>query len=433
VVGDSQQPNPVKEGEFKPLQPVQDTKKVTVRGRVLMPNGEVAESINWSFDGFPPLGWKISNGGGREVSGVFDTEVPSNASYIVAVFDKRNRYAAPLQTITVGDTSPEGELVFQFEEGVPLTAKFVDEKTGEPLPGLRIWLAQKADVPKSREQVTFEKTSDEKGLFQAHVMPGEYVVAIDHTFTNPAAIRKGVHARKIVVEKGKPVSMEFKIPAPFIGKVLNVDGTPAKDRIVFVLPNNMMTGTSTFTNTDQNGQFLYIYRPVDVTVDVLAQDGDGQYFAWFGKELADAKEHTFQLIDGVEVTGRLLDAKTKEPLDGQLYWHWKKNPKNPKQQQFMPNSHDTDASGRFSLRVNPTVLNDLFIVYGRQSTHGGGPYEPRIDIALLTPEQLQGKQSIDLGDVLVDSDKATQTSLLRQTIDLFSNLRFISQKFLHVL
>ncbi|MCL2744910.1 MAG: hypothetical protein FWE67_13780, partial [Planctomycetaceae bacterium] len=61
----SPQPNPVKEGTFTPLQPVQDKKKVKIRGRVLMPNGEVAEGVNWMFAGYGTSdNWKISNGAG---------------------------------------------------------------------------------------------------------------------------------------------------------------------------------------------------------------------------------------------------------------------------------------------------------------------------------------------------------------------------------
>jgi len=404
-------PNPAKEGTFEPVRPVQDEKMVNVRARVLTPNGEVADGINCQFVGYPN-GWTISTGGGREVSGELNADVPSNASYVVAVFDKRNRYAAPMQTITVGDEPPEGELVFQFEKGVPLTATFVDEETGAPIPGLRIFLMQKANVPKGEPRIFFEKTSDEKGLFQAHVMPGEYVLSVDPLFTNPTAIQKGVHARKFVAKEGEPVSLEFRIPGLFVGKVLNVDGTPAKNRIVFVLPDQREMGadhqTSTFTSTDQDGLFRRILKPVNVSVNVLAMGGAGQYFAWFGEELAETKEYTFQLVAGVEVKGRLLNAQTNEPLDGQLFWCWKANANDPKQKQFMPDSHQTNGSGRFNIRLNPTVLNELFVVYGRQSAHGGGPYEPRIDMTTLGPEQLKGKDVIDLGDLLLDSGRATK-------------------------
>ena len=399
-------PNPVQEGTFTPLPPVQDRQLVNVRGRVLTPSGEVADGINWFFVGFP-AGWSVGTGGGQEVSGEFNADVPSNSSYVVAVFDKRNRYAAPLQRITVGSESPEGELVFQFEEGVPLTAAFIDQETGEPIPGLRISLMQRADVPRGDAQVMFQKTSDENGLFQAHVMPGEYVVSVDHLFINPEAIRQGVHARRVVVEADKPVSLEFRIPRPFVGKVLNVDGTPARDRIVFVLPN-VMGGAqvSTFTSTDQEGIFRRIQQPIGVAVNVRAKDGEGQYFAWFGNELADVREHTFQLVEGTEVTGRLLDANTNEPLGGQLFFSWKKNPNDPVQRDFMPDMHTTDASGHFRIQLNPAILYDLFVVHGRQSRHGGGPYEPRIDMATLGPEQLKGNETVALGDILIDSGRA---------------------------
>ena len=385
-------------------EPVQDQQKVNIRARVLTPTGEVADGINWQFTGYP-RGWQITNGGGREVPGEFNADVPGNASYVVAVFDKRNRYAAPMQTITVGDTSPEGELVFQFEEGVPLTATFVDEETGEPIPGLQISLVQKADVP-GEAQTWFSKTSDEKGLFQAHVMPGEYILAIDLSFTNLITIQKGIHARKFVVKEKEPVSLKFPIPAPFVGKVLNVDGTPARDRVVFVIPTDMAQGVvgeqaSTFTRTDQDGLFRRIQQPVNVSVSVLEGQGGGQYFAWFANELADVKGHTFQLVKETTVMGRLLDAKTNEPLAEQLFFFRKQNPGDPKQEEFLPGMRKTDASGRFGVRLNPTVLNDVFIVYGRQSMHGGGPFEPRIDIALLGPDELADKESVDLGDILI--------------------------------
>ena len=397
-----------------PVQPVQDVKMVNVRGRVLTPTGEVAEGINWMFAGYPE-GWAISNGGGREVSGEFNADVPGNASYVVAVFDKRNRYAAPMQTITVGDASPEEELVFQFEEGVPLTATFVDEETGKPIPGLQIGLVQKADVP-GEAQTWFAKTSDEEGLFQAHVMPGEYILSVDLSYTNLITVQKGIHARKFVVKEKEPVSLKFPIPAPFVGKVLNVDGTPAKDRIVFVLPQDIAQGVvsgqaSTFTRTDQDGLFRRIQQPVNVTVSVLEDPGGEQYFAWFGNELADAKEHTFQLVAGTEVTGRLVDAKTNEPLADHLFFFRKRNPNEPNQEEFLPGMRKTDASGRFSVRLNSTVLNDMFVVYGRQSMHGGGPYEPRLDIALLGPEQLAGKESVDLGDILIGEPATVSPSL----------------------
>ena len=393
-------PNPVREGNFEPARPVQDAKKVNVRCLALLPNGEIAKGISWQFSSVPQ-DWTIGSGGFREVSGKFNTDVPANMPYVVAVFDKQNRYAAPMQTITVGDESPEGELVFQFEEGVPLTAAFVDEDTGTPIPGLRISLMQRAEVAKEGTKIWFDKTSNEEGLFQAHVMPGEYVVSVDILFNNPEAVRKGVYARKFAVEAGKPVSLEFRIPSPFLGKVLDIDGTPAKNRTVFLLPNDMRDGGATFTSTDQDGLFRCTQKLVNVTVNVLGRGGEGQYFAWFGNELAAAKEHTFQLVEGTELTGRLFDAKTKEPLATFLVLEGV-NPNDPTQKELLPNSQKTDASGRFSLRLNPTVLNDLFIVYGRQSAHGGGPYEPRIDIVVLSPEQLKGKEVIDLGDIYVE-------------------------------
>ncbi len=403
-------PNVVKEAKFEPVRPVQDRKKVKVKFRVLTPSGEVADGINFQLSGYRSENWTIIGGGGEERFGEFEIEVPADESFVAAVFDKRNRYAAPMQTLTVGNEPPEGEIVFRFEEGVPFTAEFVDEKTGEPIPGLRIHLMQRADVPDGFAQIRFEKMSDEKGLFQAHLLPGEYVVSVDSLYNSPEAVAKGIYARKIVAELGKIVTEKFAIPAPFVGKILSVDGLPARNRSVAILPierGGDERPVTTITTTDEDGFFRRIGSVVDVMVRVRDDyRNTDQYLAWFADELKDANEHTFRLVRGTEVTGRLLDAKTKEPLGNRLFFRQCKNPSNAAQQDYLPDPKPTDKNGRFTIRLNPTVLNELFVVYGRNSRHGGGPYFPRIDLATLGPEQLKDKDGVDLGDILVDPDKA---------------------------
>ena len=384
------------------VEPVQDDTLVKINLRVILPEGESTSGIHTTMVGLGKSGWN-SQSNYINLDGTFSNEMPQNGSYLVGVFDTKNRFAAPLRVITVGGESPTETLEFPMEPGIEFSAKFLDQATSEPIPGLEICLAQLKGDARDRKAVSFDKPSDENGLFQARLLPGQYVVSVNHRWHRPDDIRKGVYAREFTVKGDeKSITHEFQIPSPFVGKVVLPDGTPARNRSVIIL-DPRMTKPGIFTETDSNGIFRSVEPLVNVTVEIPSYHPlqAGQYFAWFGNELAQVKEREFQLVASSTVKGRLLDARTGEPLSGQLFFYWQINPADSRQKAFMPRDQKTDANGEFAISLNPTLKYELFIVYGRTSDHGGGPYDPRIELGVIEP-----KGDLDLGDLVVDSEKA---------------------------
>ena len=414
------QPSPAAEPESEPKTrepvpkgvtptPVKDLPKIDTNCRVILPEGASTQGFttkaNGVHDSGPGSGW-THGGGGVESDGTFDFDFLPDTTYMVGVFDTKNRFVAPLKRIKTGKEPSTEVYEFTFEEGTQLTAKFLDKESGEPIPGLRIVLGQKWSKKAMDRMVDFDQPSDSQGLFETKLLPGEYVIAVDHRISDAAAIRAGVYAKKFTIEKGKPVSLEFRIPTPFVGKVVNSDGSPVDaGRFVMVNPNSFTNGSFTHTKTDENGVFRCTESPTDCTINVMGYGGQEQYFAWHGNEFKSLKEAEFKLVAPTEISGRLLDAKTKEPLKDRLFFYWKRNPEKPTQFAFMPDNARTDGEGRFTIFLNPTLKYDMFLVHGRNDSYGGGPYTPRIDLAELDP-----KSDTDLGDLLVDSSQAKERS-----------------------
>ncbi len=389
----------------KPIEPVRDTKVVKIKGRVILPDGESTEGLALRLSGLGQSGW-TSGGGGVEPDGAFTLSAPENTACAISVHDRKNRFAVPYKIVVVGKESPKETIYFQMKKAIQLTAKFVDETTGEPIPGLRITLAQKIEKTRAKDrdkEVDFDMQSDQQGSFQTQILPGKYTISIDHRAIYPGELEKGRYARSFTVKPDETsVEMEFKIPTPFVGKVVSPQGNPVRNRRVAIMSSDRsnLLKPSVFTETNFNGIFRSVVPPVDVTVEVYERGGD-QFYAWFGNELAGAKEHTFQLVESTIAQGRLVDAKTKEPLASRLFYYWEKNPADPKQHSFMPSFATTKADGTFSIELNPTLSYDLFTVYGRDSYAPASTYWPRIDLASIEP-----KEDMDLGDLVVDSEKA---------------------------
>jgi len=178
--------------------------------------------------------------------------------------------------------------------------------------------------------------------------------------------------------------------------------TPAAGRSVHIISNDLNVRSvddikpSTFTRTDSEGIFRSTQPPTGVTVDIQGSRTE-QYFAWHGNELAQAKEYEFQMVKSSIVKGRLLDGETKEPLANQLYFYWRYHPDDPGKKAFMPQQQYTNANGEFTMPLHPKLKYEIFIVANRQSNHGGGPYTPKIEIAVIEPSD----GDMDLGDLLV--------------------------------
>lgn len=386
-----------KKEDSESIKPVEDVQWVKVIGKVIAPNDEPLDGIELKAIGLKPEG-QCSGGGQCKKDGTFEMRVFPNAYYFIGVFDSKNRFTAPLYEIPIAKETPKEPIEIKLEEGTPLELKFCEEDTGKPIPGLSINLAQNVTATKDRTlkgHLTFDRQTDKDGLFQARVMPGDYIYSIDFRWYDKEAMDKGLYARNIVVEKGKPLSLEFRIPKPFVGTVLYSDGTPAANCSIFSPGGKLFV-----TKTDKFGRFPAVEPPTNQTIRISSQKSE-QYFAWLKDELANTKEYTFHLVKPVTVTGRLLDAASQEPIPDRMLCYWKKNPNDPTMKVFLPGDSKTDKEGRFTIKLIPTLKYDLFLVWGRDESYGGGPYYPRIDLLELEP-----KTDMDLGDLIVDPSKA---------------------------
>ncbi len=377
--------------------PVEDVKWVEVKGIVVAPNEEPLQDVELMAIGLTEEG-QCTNGGQCKKDGTFTMKLFPNAHYIIGVVDEKNRFTAPYYEIPIGTEKPQNDITIMLEKGTPLEVKFVDKETGKPIPGLRINLDRKVKATGNfalQGSIMFNKMTDAEGRFLANVLPGEYTYSVDYLLHDPEAVNEGIYARKITVEKDKPFSLEVRIPPPFIGKVIRVDGTPADNCSVY------SPGKRLFVYITGKDGLFRAAKPMENATIRIGGPNDEQYFSWVKDELVPLKEFTFQLVKPVKVTGRLLDAETKEPLVGRMICNWKKNPNDPRLKEYLPDTKITDKEGKFTLKLIPSLKYDLFVVHGRNEQYGGGPYYPRINLT-----ELQPTADMDLGDLLVDPKKA---------------------------
>ncbi len=172
-------------------------------------------------------------------------------------YDPSNRWAAkPLSRPADWDWQSKAEIRIDTEPGEMIGGLVLDEATGKPIAGMPVLLIQKVEpeddqAPPARvNTLHWRLVTDSQGRFAACMVPGDFRIAL-------GGAERGRWTRDVRLESGKPVDVELRIPAPFVGKVLTAAGRPAVEADVTI---HRLSETITM-KTDARGEFRLFRAP----------------------------------------------------------------------------------------------------------------------------------------------------------------------------
>ncbi|MGL6196741.1 MAG: M56 family metallopeptidase [Thermoguttaceae bacterium] len=392
----------------------ENNKLEKVSGIVLDPDGNPLGDVLVLFAGRTKEGGGFSHSYPTNVNGRFPFLMPLEMPIMLGIYDKQGRFAASPRVISRENLSDNEEIIINMEVGTPLELRYFDEKTNKPIPGLMISIDQKYDIPNPIQDIplAFNLTTDDNGKIKANLVPGKYAYRICNRFYNPDDAKKGLYDKEFTIEKDKLVSFEVGIPKPFTGKVVLSDGSPAGNCSAYTYLVNSFWSF----RTNQNGLFSSVEPPKDCNLK-FEQENESCVI-WIKDELASLEEYTFQMVKKVPVSGRLIDSKTKKPLANQILLFTGKNPANPEQKMIIPYTIQTQKNGTFTVLLNPTMKYDMSAVISKTERDGGRTMYPRVELdeIELTPDT-----PLNLGDLVVDLDKAIQNPNDKYNVTLISN------------
>ena len=399
-----------------------DPKMLQIKGKAFLPDGAPANGMSLLISGRS----KDSQSGGTggcavDSEGNFARSIFANAEYMISIFDPKGKWAAPSQFFTVKeDDEYAEEIVFHLEEGIRIVGKVVDETTGEPIPDIELSVSFYNEKAIDGVRTFFKSKSDEKGEYGFAASPADEVyvnigsLPIYRGMTNSSMRdRENVAKllRKVSFDGQSVVNIDFRIPSPFVGKVLHSDGSPAAGANVQMVAYRPRHADAFwrgggYVETDKNGFFRLTERPRYVCCTIWARNRGEIFTGWFDDDLPKEGEKVFQLQRACRIQGRLIDAATKKPMADQLLFTERSSADEPKRLDFMPLSTTrTNTEGFFDCRVfiAAGVRHELFVVPDRQKGYGGVPSEPRVTLTTVIPEE--PGQVVDVGDLEVDPSK----------------------------
>jgi len=163
-------------------------------------------------------------------------------------------------------------------------------------------------------------TTDSQGRFAARMVPGDFGIGIGDTYAqfNYASSDnrgKAIWTRDVRLESGKPVDVEFRIPTPFVGRVLQADGRPAPNANVSVYG---LSQHNSFVITNDRGEFRLYQAPEPFSYLTFRTEGPmdkaQRMVRWIeSDEIQPGKPMEFRLSD-IDAVGRFVDAQTGEPI-----------------------------------------------------------------------------------------------------------------------
>ncbi len=305
--------------------------RITITGKFVTPNREPLDDAALSglqstefFSG--SIGAKVAKDGSFSMKGYDQTEG------VVFFKDNTGQWAAPPYTFkTYEPDKTEYTFSIPVFPARHVVATVQDKETGKPLPGIRFEYCPlygddfRFGGPK-RSRFVQSVSTDAEGKFRYVISTGEYVFGLATAMSNYFSDgfddeeEKNVFARKITVteESPEPVEIAFELPKLFTAKLLNPDGSPAKNQTVG-FQGYGWNGTSYSTATDDNGMFQVYKTPEYVEMSVNSPDPYRnkadlpRLQLWFAKELATEPEkyEEFRLQKPATIRARFVDADGK--------------------------------------------------------------------------------------------------------------------------
>ena len=195
------------ETQEEPEKPVSDAMKkfdmdkyVTVRGRVILPEGETFERASLLMRALSSDNEHGLYGNNDMVmkDGTFQMQAHANANYAIVVAARDN----PVLTsktfhLEVGDEAPKEEVVIPLAKATAMIeGRVLNAATGKPIPEIGLIFIQYFEVKSKNDGKTltcplsYFVLTDREGKFRQGVLPGNYGVAVQsavmpHLFFNP--------------------------------------------------------------------------------------------------------------------------------------------------------------------------------------------------------------------------------------------------------
>lgn len=188
-----------------------------------------------------------------------------------------------------------------MEPGTTIAGAVADNN-GKPLEGAEVLLRDNADPPKDR----FAQ-SDAAGHFKFVLMEaGQGIVAV-------AAKGFAPQSANVTFESGvKPLAFKLEPAKPLRGRVVDAAGKPLAGAAVSLASWNELPFPKWQTRTDAKGQFTWDSAPAADAVYSAAKDG---YVAEQPTLNPGDEDVTFVLKAAPSITGKVVDAATKEPIN----------------------------------------------------------------------------------------------------------------------
>jgi thiol-disulfide isomerase/thioredoxin len=302
-----------------------------VTGQAMLPDGKPAV-------GFKIGGWgrSITNRGWGHGISIFDIVTDENGRfsldlyrpclYWITIDDPNHVYVSADRHFELTEPLGPDAIRFQLQKGVPIEGIVIDKDKNEPIVGLDVLLLHepvhlKEMDPEDRwehekkQQCVRDMETDKQGRFKFAALPNEkYMVSFDqiHDSQPPEETVAAIYTRTFTPGK-ETVRLEFRIPTPWRGRLLQKDGTPASGFPVFIMMR-FDYGSYAFTPiTDKEGYFMY-YRPVPV--EALSVD-TFKHRQWFYRDFRGEtlpSDPVFQLSAPLTAAGRLVRKSTGQPM-----------------------------------------------------------------------------------------------------------------------
>jgi len=292
-------------------------------------------------DGKPAVGFKIGGWGRSTLSMgsgdyLLETTTDENGRFTLSLFqpflywltiaDPNSVYTAFDQHFELKEPLEPDTIRFQLQKGIPVEGVVFDRDKNEPIAGLSIYLlhnpvhwrelSREDRIEHEKKQQVFRETkTDQQGRFKYAALSGEkYMVSFDsiHGSQPPSETDAPLYTRTFTPDK-EPIRLEFQIPTPWQGRLLQKDGSPAA---FFPVDFFMRFDSGSYFAeliTDKEGYFQY-YRSVTLESLVVDTFEQGQWFYRDYREKELPPNPAFQLYAPRTAKGQLIRKSTGKPL-----------------------------------------------------------------------------------------------------------------------
>ena len=397
--------------------------KITIRGKFQTPNGEPFEKGTQcsGHDLGDSYSSSIYSAVGED--GAFSFQVSGTSNITLFLEDKSEQWAAPPYSFDTFDfDGDEMAVTIPVNHPVQIVGHVRDKETGEPLPGVRLaYIPVYSGLQRGRTLWTI--TTDSDGIFRKAVSTGEYMFVINSADTMYLSNEwgtpddKAVFGRTVVIDDlaTPTIELTYELPKLFTGRLLNPDGTPAKNQSVAIkIPENE-SNHRMGTSTNDDGIFHLYQTPQNVVLTVNSPDPNPnaerrfRLHRWIENELIENPQDVmeFQLLEPATIRARFINAKTGEPFSqfsvSSFRWN-KPGSVNIRNHSWGFNPEKTDVPGEWIFASATPGVEYRF--------SGNFPGIHRHQDMLVASAAESG-QYLDLGDVLIDDEPMPTTSNVR--------------------